>query len=167
MIIAADDTVIGFPPTRAMGSPPAHMWLYHVGPQWAKRLLLTGDSVSGEEAAKIGLVMQSVPYEDLDAAVEELADKLAMIDADLLAAQKRIVNLGLEIQGARTMQRLASENDARAHLAPAVKEFSQISREKGLKAALEWRDTKFGDGRATTDYQARRKEQEERAKARA
>ena len=165
MIIAADDTVIGFPPTRAMGSPPAHMWLYHVGPQWAKRLLLTGDSITGAEAAKIGLVLQSVPYEDLNDAVEELADRLAMIDSELLSAQKRIVNLGLEMMGARTLQRLASENDARAHLAPSVREFGKLSRDKGLKAALEWRDTKFGDGRATTDYKARRQEQEERAKA--
>ncbi len=165
MIVAADDTVIGFPPTRAMGSPPAHMWLYHVGPQWAKRLLLTGDSITGTEAAEIGLVLLSVPYEDLDAAVEEIADKLAMIDPELLAAQKRIVNLGMEIMGARTLQRLASENDARAHLAPSVREFGKLSREKGLKAALEWRDTKFGDGRGTSQYQARKEEQAARAKA--
>ena len=165
MIIAADDTVIGFPPTRAMGSPPAHMWLYHVGPQWAKRLLLTGDSITGAEAAEIGLVLQAVPYEDLDAAVEEIADKLAMIDSELLSAQKRIVNLGMEMMGARTLQRLASENDARAHLAPSVREFGKLSREKGLKAALEWRDTKFGDGRGTSKYQARKEEQTERVKA--
>ena len=164
MIVAADDTVIGFPPTRAMGSPPAHMWLYHVGPQWAKRLLLTGDSITGAEAAEIGLVLQAVPYEDLDAAVDEIADKLAMIDPELLSAQKRIVNLGLEIMGARTLQRLASENDARAHLAPSVREFGKLSREKGLKAALEWRDTKFGDGRGTSQYQARKEEQAARAK---
>jgi len=164
MIVAADDTVIGFPPTRAMGSPPAHMWLYHVGPQWAKRLLLTGDSITGAEAAEIGLVLQAVPYEDLNAAVDEIADKLAMIDPELLSAQKRIVNLGLEIMGARTLQRLATENDARAHLAPSVREFGKLSREKGLKAALEWRDTKFGDGRGTSQYQARKEEQAERAK---
>ena len=165
MIIAADDTVIGFPPVRAMGTPPAHMWLYHVGPQWAKRMLLTGDSITGADAAKIGLVLQAVPYEDLDTVVEELADKLAMIDVDLLASQKRIVNLVLEMQGARTLQRLAAENDARAHLAPSVKEFGKISRDQGLKAALEWRDTKFGDGRATPDYQARKEAQAARAKA--
>jgi enoyl-CoA hydratase len=165
MIVAADDTVIGFPPTRAMGSPPAHMWLYHVGPQWAKRLLLTGDSITGAEAAEIGLVLQAVPYEDLDAAVEEIADKLAMIDPELLSAQKRIVNLGMEMMGARTLQRLAAENDARAHLAPSVREFGKLSREKGLKAALEWRDTKFGDGRGTSQYQARKEEQAERVKA--
>lgn len=163
IIIASDDCVIGFPPVRAMGTPPAHMWLYHVGPQWAKRMLLTGDSISGADAQRIGLVLQAVPRDDLDEAVEALADKMAMIDIELLASQKRIVNLGLELQGARTLQRLAAENDARAHLAPSVKEFGKISRDKGLKAALEWRDTKFGDGRASPAYQARKAQAAQRS----
>ena len=162
IIIAADDAIIGCPPVRAMGVPPAHMWLYHVGPQWAKRMLLTGDSISGADAAAIGLVLQAVPYDQLDEAVEYLADRMAMIDADLLSASKRTVNLGLELMGARTMQRLSSEMDARAHLAPAVSDYGEIARSQGLKSALEWRDTKFGDGRATPAYQNRRATQEER-----
>ena len=156
IIIAAEDAVIGFPPVRAMGAPPAHMWLYHGGPQFAKRMLLTGDSISGAEAAKRGLVYDAVPADRLDEEVEELANKMAMIDHELLSANKRIVNLGLEIMGARTLQRLASENDARAHLAPAVMEFGKMSREKGLKAALEWRDNRFGDGRGSAAAQQRK-----------
>ena len=156
IIIAAEDAVIGFPPVRAMGAPPAHMWLYHGGPQFAKRMLLTGDSISGAEAAQRGLVYDAVPPDRLDEEVEELANKMAMIDHELLSANKRIVNLGLEIMGARTLQRLASENDARAHLAPAVQEFGKMSREKGLKAALEWRDNRFGDGRGSAAAQQRK-----------
>lgn len=159
MIIAADDAVIGFPPVRAMGAPPAHMWTYHVGPQWAKRMLLTGDSISGSDAARIGLVMQSVPREQLEQAVEDLADKLCKIDPHLLSANKRMCNLALEMMGARTAQRLAAEIDARAHLAPVVQEFGKISREQGLKSALEWRDTKFGDGRASPTYVARKQQE--------
>jgi enoyl-CoA hydratase len=156
MVIVADDAVIGFPPTRAQGTPPHQMWLYHVGPQWAKRILLTGDSISGVEAARIGFALESVPAVELDEHVEALADRLAMIDHELLSAQKRQINLGMELMGARTMQRLATEIDARAHLAPAAKEFGRISRDQGLKSALEWRDMKFGDGRGTTAYQKRK-----------
>ena len=148
IVMVAEDARIGFPPGRDLGTPPSHMWLYHCGPQWAKRLFLTGDTVTGAEAAEIGLVLKSVPIEHLAAEVEGLADRMAMIDTELLSANKRIVNLGLELMGARTMQRIASENDARAHLAPSVAEFGRISREQGLKAALHWRDAKFGDGRA-------------------
>src|ERR1700753_4466831 len=66
MIIVADDARIGFPPVRDLGTPPGNMWLYHCGPQWAKRLLLTGDSVSGRQAAAIGLALESVPADQLD-----------------------------------------------------------------------------------------------------
>jgi enoyl-CoA hydratase len=107
MVIAADDATFGFPPARDLGALPNNLWLYNVGPQWAKRLTLTGDTITGKEAAQIGLVMKSVPAELLEAEVEGLADRLALVDADLLAANKRIINLGLELMGARTLQRLA------------------------------------------------------------
>jgi enoyl-CoA hydratase len=148
IIIAADDATIGFPPARAMGSLPNQMWVYHCGPQWAKRLFLTGDTITGVEAAQIGLVLKSVPGNLLEQEVEHLVDRMVMIDSELLSANKRIVNVALELMGARTMQRFGVENDARAHLAPSVREFGRIAGEQGLKAALHWRDAKFGDGRA-------------------
>lgn len=151
IVIASDDCRIGFPPARAMGALPNNMWIYNCGPQWAKRLFLTGDTISGAEAAKIGLVLKSVPADMLEAEVEGLVDRMAMIDSELLSANKRIVNLQLELMGARTIQRMAAENDARAHLAPSVREFGRIAQEQGLKAALQWRDGKFGDGWARVE----------------
>jgi enoyl-CoA hydratase len=159
IVIAAEDATIGFPPARAMGALPNNMWIYLIGPQWAKRLFLTGDTITGAEAAKLGLVLKAVPANLLEAEVEGLVDRMAMIDTDLLSANKRIVNLALELMGARTMQRIAVENDARAHLSPAVREFGQIAAEQGLKAALHWRDAKFGDGRARVDGPEIRDEQ--------
>jgi enoyl-CoA hydratase len=154
VVIAAEDAKIGYPPVRALGSPVNHMWTYLIGPMWAKRLLLTGDAISGAEAERIGLVLKAVPAERLDEEVRTLASRMALIDVDLLAAQKRTVNLALELMGARTMQRLATERDAIARQAPVVTEFYQMAKEKGLKAALEWRDSKFGDGRAAKKAEA-------------
>ena len=148
IIIAADDATFGFPPARDLGALPNNMWLYNVGPQWAKRLTLTGDTITGAEAAAIGLVLKSVPAHLLEAEVEGLVDRMALIDADLLSANKRIINLGLELMGARTLQRLAAENDARAHRAASAREFGAKVLEHGLKTVLRERDAKFGDGRA-------------------
>ncbi len=148
MVIAASDAVIGFPPARDLGALPNNMWLYNVGPQWAKRLTLTGDTVTGAEAQEIGLVMKAVDEADLEAEVEGLAARMALIDPDLLSANKRIVNLGLELMGARTLQRLAAENDVRGHNTQAARGFMQSVAEKGLKTTLRERDAKFGDGRA-------------------
>ena len=103
MVIVADDARIGFPPVRDLGTPPGSMWLYHCGPQWAKRLLFTGDSLTGKDAARIGLAMKSVPAAELEAEVMRLADRMGMVDPHLLSANKRLVNLGLELMGARTL----------------------------------------------------------------
>jgi len=148
MVLAADDAKIGFPATRANGTPPNHMWVYHVGPQWAKRLLMTGDTLSGRDAARIGLVLDSVPTAGLDHAVDELARRVSHVDAELLSAHKRIVNLALELAGARTLQRLAAESDARAHLSqgPRRQRFKADMAAHGLKEALKNRDAPFGDG---------------------
>jgi len=151
IVIAADDARIGFPAARAMGALPNNLWVYHCGPQWAKRLQLTGDSITGADAAKIGLVMKAVPPGALADEVEGLADRFALIDPDLLAAQKRITNLALELMGAQTLQRLAGENDARAHRAPAVRQYVRDVREHGLKATLRRRDEPFGEGYVRVD----------------
>ena len=151
MVIAADDSTFGFPPARDLGALPNNMWLYNVGPQWAKRLTLTGDSVTGKEAAQIGLVLKSVPADLLEQEVEQLADRMALIDPDLLSANKRIINLGLELMGARTLQRLACENDVRGHNTKAARNFLRSFADKGLRETLRERDAKFGDGRARVD----------------
>ena len=140
MLICADNASIGYSALRNMGAAPNQMWLYHIGPQWAKRLLLTGDTVTGEDAARIGLVLKSVPEKLLDKEVAGLADRLSWIDAEMLSANKRIINIGMELMGAQTLQRLAAENDARAHTTRAAKSvFKQIATE-GLRAALDDRD---------------------------
>jgi enoyl-CoA hydratase len=148
MIVAADDAKFGFPAVRANGTPPINLWVYHVGPQWAKRMLMTGDSLWGRDAARVGLVLESAPPEELDAAADELVRRVSCIDAELLSAQKRVVNMAMELSGARTLQRFAAEMDARAHLStgPRRSRFKADIKEHGLKEAVRNRDAPFGDG---------------------
>ncbi|HXT79849.1 MAG TPA: crotonase/enoyl-CoA hydratase family protein [Acetobacteraceae bacterium] len=149
MILVADDARIGFPPVRDLGTPPGSMWLYHCGPQWAKRLLLTGDSLTGKDAAAIGLALKSFPSDQLETEVMRLADRLGLVDPHLLSANKRLVNLGLELMGARTIQRIGAEIDARGHLAPKARAFRETMRAHGVKHAFQQRDAAFGSGFAS------------------
>jgi enoyl-CoA hydratase len=143
LVLMADDAQIGFPPVRSMGSPPTHMWLYHAGIQQSKRILLTGDTISGVEAARIGLALESVPADRLEARVMELAEHIAGIPHDLLVYNKRIVNLGVDFMGRNPMQMVAAMNDTLAHLAPEVQDYSKALREKGVAGAARERDAKF------------------------
>lgn len=147
LVVASETAKIGFPATRANGSPPAHMWTYLLGPQWAKRMLMTGDVLLGRDAAKLGLVLDAVRAEQLDDFALDLARRVALVDPELNATHKRVVNLAMEQMGMMTMQRLAIEMDARAHLAtgPRRMGFRRDMKEGGIKQALANRDGPFGD----------------------
>jgi len=119
------------------------MWLYHLGPQWTKRLLFTGDTVSGTEAAAIGLAQAAVPGAELDEYVLSLANRIALVGRDLLAANKRVVNEGIELMGRSRLQRFAALNDAVAHRAPDARAFSARAAEVGLRQAVVERDAPF------------------------
>ena len=147
IIVAAEDAIFGFPAVRSMGTPPTHMWTYMVGPQWAKYTLLTGNSIDGKTAERIGLVWKAVPAGDLEAEVEELTETMSKIPWELLAANKATCNKALELMGRTLLQQIAAEADAIGHQAPIVREFDDMAEAKGLKAALDWRDAPFKDYR--------------------
>ncbi len=145
LVVAAEDASIGFPPVRSMGVPPTNMWLYHLGPQWTKRLVLTGDTITGTEARDIGLVVATAPADELDTVVLELAERMALIGRDLLVANKRVVNMGVELMGRSQLQRFAALNDAIGHRAPEAKAFSKHIAEVGLRQAVKDRDAPFAE----------------------
>jgi enoyl-CoA hydratase len=108
-------------------------------------MLLTGDLLTGADAARLGLVLDAVPAAELADEALALARRIALTDHHLLAANKRQVNLALELMGARTMQRLAAEIDVRGHQARSMREFGRVAREEGMAAAVQARDEPFGD----------------------
>jgi enoyl-CoA hydratase len=145
LVVAADDAEIGYPPARVWGSPTTAMWVYRVGMERAKRLLLTGDSVSGREAAAIGLVAKAVPAADLDAETDALARRMAQLPVNQLAMMKLLVNQAYENMGLASTQTLGTLLDGVARHTPEGIAWRTEARDRGVKAALMTRDGPFGD----------------------
>ncbi len=145
IIIAAEDAQIGYAPARVWGSPLTAMWVYRLGAEWAKRLLLTGDPVDGKTAERIGLIYKAVPADQLEAEVESLAQRMANIPVSQLAAMKLVVNQAYENMGLRTTQLLGSILDGLMRHTPEGVAWRRLIDEKGIKAAIDARDGPFGD----------------------
>jgi enoyl-CoA hydratase len=145
LVIAAEDAIIGYPALRMGGTPPVNMWLYNVGPQWARRLLYTGDTVTGRLAAEIGLALEAVPAGVLDDHVMTLAKRIALVGRDLVAINKYMINKGLDLMGRAILQEIAPPMDTIANLSPEMAEFQARAKEIGLGAAFKERDARFGD----------------------
>ncbi len=143
IIIAAEDASFGHPQIRRLGLSWMHMFPYKCGSQWSKILMFTGDSISGKEAAEIGVVARAVPADQLEAEVEKLAARIALVDPTLLAMNKMAVNRVFEEMGRRTAFDAAMDLDTIAHTAEAMQEFNRLSREEGLKSALEANEAPF------------------------
>ncbi len=145
-VVCATDARIGYPAVRSMGSPATHMWLYHLGAQWAKRLLLTGDSITGTKAAELGLALEAVEAGMLDEHVLELATRMSWIPRDLLVANKSVVNRGLDLMGRTLLQERAAMQEVLARLAPGARTFWNTAKDKGVKQAIAERDARFAEG---------------------
>jgi enoyl-CoA hydratase len=146
MVVCADDARIGYPAVRSMGAPATHMWLYHLGPQWTKRLLLSGDSVTGAKAAEIGFALEAVAPEALDEHVLKLATRISSIPRDLLTVNKHVINRGLDLMGRSLLQETAVTQDVLGRLAPGAEEFWETAARGGVKQAVAERDAPFADG---------------------
>jgi len=146
MVVCASDARIGYPAVRSMGAPATHMWLYHLGPQWTKRLLLSGDSVTGAKAAEIGFALEAVAPEALDEHVLKLATRISSIPRDLLTVNKHVINRGLDLMGRSLLQETAVTQDVLGRLAPGAEAFWETAARDGVKQAVAQRDAPFADG---------------------
>ncbi len=141
LIVMAEDAQIGYPPARLWGCPSTGMWVYRVGAERAKRMLLTGDLVNGSEAAEMGLVSQAVPAEQLDETVETLAQRIASVPQNQLMMQKMMVNQAFANMGLQTTQMFATLFDGITRHSPEGVAFKQRAEEVGFQQAVQERDS--------------------------
>jgi enoyl-CoA hydratase len=140
MVVMAEDAKIGYMPVRVWGCPTTAMWTYRLGPEKAKRMLLTGDKVTGVEAADMGLVLKAVPADELDAEVERLAERMATVPINQLMMQKMVINQAIEAMGLANTQRLATVFDGITRHSPEGINFKERSEQVGWKQAVDERD---------------------------
>ena len=139
MTIMGDDAKIGYMPTRVWGCPTTAMWVHRLGPEKAKRMMFTGDKINGIEAAEMGLVLKSVPDDQLDGEVEALASRIASVPINQLAMQKMVINSAVEEKINQT-QRLATLLDGMTRHSPEGLNFKARVEEVGWKQAVNERD---------------------------
>ena len=141
LVVMAADAKIGYPPARVWGVPTTAMWVYRVGAEQAKRMLLTGDLIDGVEAKRIGLVVDAVPGPLLDARVAELADRIKGIPRNQLMMNKMMVNQALESMGLAGTQMLATLFDGIARHSPEGLWFKRRAEQVGFAQAVQERDS--------------------------
>jgi enoyl-CoA hydratase len=144
LIVCSEDCRIGYPPARVWGSPTTSMWIYRLGLERAKRLLLTGDALDGRTAAAWGLASEAVPEAELDEAGLALARRVAQLPANQLHMMKLLVNQAYEQMGLSVTQLVGTLLDGAARHTPEGVDFSRRAMEDVGRAVAE-RDGPFGD----------------------
>jgi len=146
LVYVAEDAQIGYPPVRAMSTPDCayHPWL--MGLRNAMEMMLTGDSISGVEAARMGFANRAFPAGQLEEAVLSVARRVSKIPRDLQALNKRVVHRAMEIMGARAAIRSATEIQALCFHQGSSRDYMKKMREN-VTRALDERDSKFQDYR--------------------
>ena len=144
-VIAASDAKIGYPPTRVWGVPAAGMWAHRLGDQRAKRLLLTGDCITGAQAAEWGLAVEAPDPEDLDERTERLVERIAAVPVNQLIMVKLALNTALLQQGVATSRMVSTVFDGIARHTPEGHAFVADAVEHGFRDAVRHRDEPFGD----------------------
>jgi enoyl-CoA hydratase len=143
LLVIADDARIGYPPARVWGVPTSALWAFRIGDQRAKRLLFTGDLISGAQALEWGLAVEAPPAAELDERFEALLERIALTPVNQLVMMKLLVNQALYSQGLQATQSLGVFFDGIARHTPEGYGFQQRAAESGWREAVRERDEPY------------------------
>ena len=145
LLVIAEDAKIGYPPARVWGSPTTSVWVHRIGVERAKRLLFTGDCLSGAEAVEWGLGVEAPPADELDARFEVLLERIARMPVNQLMMMKLLCNSTLQGGSLQSTQTLGTILDGIARHTPEGYGFAATAAESGFREAVRRRDDPFGD----------------------
>lgn len=144
LLVIAEDARIGYPPSRVWGVPTTALWAHRIGDQRAKRLMFTGDMLTGAQALEWGLAIEAPPAAELDERFEALVERISHVPANQLVMMKLLVNQALYAQGLQATQVLGTFFDGIARHTPEGYAFQARAAEVGFKQAVAERDAPFG-----------------------
>jgi enoyl-CoA hydratase len=147
LLVIAEDARIGYPPARVWGVPTTALWAHRIGAERAKRLLFTGDMLTGAQAHEWGLAIEAPPAGELDERFESLLERIAKMPANQLVMMKLLVNQALYSQGLHATQVLGTILDGVARHTPEGYAFQELAAREGFKEAARRRDEPFGDAK--------------------
>lgn len=150
LLVIEDDAKIGYPPARVWGVPTTAVWAHRIGIEKAKRLLFTGDCLSGKEAVAWGLATESAPRDRLDERFEILLARIARVPVNQLVMHKLLVNQTVLAAGLPVTQILGTVFDGIARHTKEGYAFQARAAEVGFKQAVRERDEPFGDFGSST-----------------
>lgn len=147
LVVAASDTKLGEPEIRYGSAPVTLLMPYLIGQKKTRELLLTGDLIDAVEAERIGLINRVVAPEALDAEVDALADRLARTPPEVMGPTKLMLNRAMDAAGFRMAVEAGLDLGAIVNAAdtPEQREWDEIVKRDGLKAALAWRDRRYDE----------------------
>jgi enoyl-CoA hydratase len=145
LLVIESDAKIGYPPARVWGVPTTAVWVHRIGPEKAKRLLFTGDCLSGKEAVEWGLAIEHAPRAALDERFEILLERIARMPVNQLVMMKLLVNQAIVAQGLPASQLVGTFFDGIARHTAEGYAFQRRAAEAGFKQAVRERDDPFGD----------------------
>jgi enoyl-CoA hydratase len=153
LVYVADDAQIGYPPVRLMSPPDMQFHPWTMGMRGAMEAMLTGDALSGSEAAARGWANRAWPAAQLEAEVLAVAERVAKLPSELAAINKRSVHRAMEIMGLRAAVRAGTELQALAFQTAASQAYMGRFRRDGesVSKLLSERDAGFGDYRERGD----------------
>ena len=145
LVVAGEGASFGYPPSRVWGTPTTAMWVYRMGLERAKRYLLTGDEITARTAADIGLILEVVPDDELQAHATALATRMAQVPTTQLVMLKLLCNQTVEHMGMRSTNTLGTLFDGIARHTQEGLDFVSRAQEAGFRQAVRERDDPFGD----------------------
>jgi enoyl-CoA hydratase len=147
MVVSGESGRFGEPEIRFGSGPVALLMPFVLGQKRTNELLFTGDVIDAATAERIGLVNRVVPDDELESTVEGLVRKIAPTPLEILRLTKLALLRAYEAMGLRTAVHANLDLSAILNAAdpPEQVEFNRIVRERGLKAALAWRDERYGE----------------------